>query len=115
MKTEPTEALRLLSETKLNPIHEIPRYKAELAAKIAFQEGQFSPKIKQLEWDFYGTYYSSETPVIDYMITQENDFVENDGNCELWVKGFPISHSTLEEAKAAAQADFERRVMEYLE
>ena len=72
---------------------------------------QSSPKIKQLEWDFYGTYYSAETPVIDYLITQENDFVENDGDCALWVNGFPISHSTLDDAKAAAQADFEKRVM----
>ena len=49
MKTEPTEALRLISETKLNPIHEIPRYKADIIARIAFSEGQSSPKIKKLE------------------------------------------------------------------
>lgn len=115
MKTEPREALRHI-RTCIEPnvdtaMSTITRYDAGIAAKIAFQEGQSSPKIKQLEWDFYGTYYSAETPVIDYMITQENDFVENDSNCELWLNGFPISHGTLAEAKAAAQADFEKRVM----
>ena len=81
---------------------------------MAFYEGQSSPNIKQLEWNFYGTYYSAETPVIDYLITQENDFSINEDECSLWVNGFPISHSTLEEAKAAAQADFEKRIKECL-
>ena len=79
------------------------------------KHGQSSPKIKQLEWDFYGTYYSAETPVVDYLITQENDFVENDGDCVLLVNGFKILHSTLEDAQSAAQADFEKRVMECLD
>lgn len=39
----------------------------------------------------------------------------NDDDCALWVNGFPISHSTLEEAKSAAQADFDKRIKECLE
>lgn len=115
MKTEPTGALKILDETRLNPIHEIPRHKAELAAKIAFQEGQSNPKIKQLEWDFYGTYYSAKTPVASYLITQEGEFIENYDDCELWVNASLILRGTHEEAKAAAQAGFEKRVMECLD
>ena len=114
MKTEPTEAYEAVKYYEANNIN-IDAFRAKKLCDMAFYEGQSSPKIKQLEWGFYGTYYSAETPVIDYMITQENDFVENDGDCALWINGFPISHSTLDEAKAAAQADFERRVMECLD
>ena len=94
------------------------RHRAQKDFEAGYNEAmrcQSSPKIKQLEWIFYGTYYSAETPVTDYLITQEHDFVENDGDCELWVNGFPILHSTLEEAKEAAQAGFEKRVMECLD
>jgi len=118
MKTEPIKArvhIALYSCENGAGDMIIDKEDAEEAVNMAFKEGQSSPKIKQLEWDFFGTYYSAETPVIDYMITQENDFVENDGDCALWVNGFPISHSTLEEAKDAAQADFERRVKECLD
>ena len=114
MKTEPTEAYEAVKHYEENNIN-IDAFRAKKLCDMAFYEGQSSPKIKQLEWDFYGTYYSAETSVIDYMITQENDFSSNDGDCALWVNGFPISHSTLEEAKSAAQADFERRVMECLD
>lgn len=116
MKTGPTEALRLIEYSwyALPNATAIDRKDCIEAVNIAFKEGQSSPKIKQLEWDFYGTYYSAETSVIDYMITQENDFVENDGDCALWVNGFPISHSTLEEVKSAAQRDFEKRIKECL-
>ena len=110
MKTEPTEAYEAVKYYEANNIN-IDAFRAKKLCDMAFYEGQSSPKIKQLKWNFYGTYYSAETPVIDYLITQENDFAENDGDCALWVNGFPISHSTLEEAKSAAQADFEKRVM----
>ena len=76
---------------------------------------QSSPKIKQLEWNFYGTYYSAETPAADYMITQENDFNINENECVLWIDEFQSNFETLEDAKAAAQADFEKRVMECLD
>ena len=73
MKTEPTEALRLLSETKLYPIHEIPRYKADIIARIAFSEGQSYPKIKQLEWeDTDMWYFKAKTSFrLGYSITKK--------------------------------------------
>ena len=114
MKTEPTEAYEAVKYYEANNIS-IDAFRAKKLCDMAFYEGQSSPNIKQLEWNFYGTYYSAETPVIDYLITQENDFSINEDECSLWVNGFPILHSTLEEAKAAAQADFEKKVMECLE
>ena len=118
MKTEPTKALRAMANSlkyNVGVIHSNQQLILEESFISGVRYGQSSPKIKQLEWNFYGTYYSAETPVIDYIITHENGFIVNEGECALWVNGFPISHSTLEEAKAAAQADFERRVMECLD
>ena len=127
MKTEPTEALKEIKHCTWTAedfnisdgfeSHEVvDEYDAINIANIAFREGQSSPKIKQLEWDFYGTYYSAETPVIDYMITQENDFIEKEGRCIMWCNRSPIGgYNTVDEAKAAAQADFEKRVMECLD
>ena len=114
MKTEPTEAYEAVKYYEANNIS-IDAFRAKKLCDMAFYEGQSSPNIKQLEWDFYGTYYSAETPVIDYLITQENDFSSNDGVCALWVNGFPSQYDSIEEAKEAAQADFERRVMECLD
>ena len=114
MKTEPTEAYEAVKYYEANNIN-IDAFRAKKLCDMAFYEGQSSPNIKQLEWDFYGTQYSAETPVFDYLITQEGDFIENDDNCALYVTGFPILHGTLEEAKAAAQADFDKRVMECLD
>ena len=110
MKTEPTEALRLLSETKLNPIHEIPRYKAELAAKIAFQEGQSSPKIKQLEWVEVSSYYLATNEFGFYKI------MHNLGSWYLYFNArFILDYANPDEAKVVAQADFEKKVRECLE
>ena len=116
MKTEPTEALKILDETRLNPIHEIPRHKAELAANIAFQEGQSSPKIRQLEWryDKSDKIYIAELSMFEYRVWQDNDksFMKamiNNNHCTI------LRFRTIDEAKAAAQADFEKRVNECLE
>ena len=111
MKTEPTEALKLLSETQLNPIHEIPRYKADIIARIAFSEGQSSPKIKQLEWvEDYG-YIKAETPFFKYMVVIIGGKAGLcfDGNNEF------LKFKTVAKAKAAAQAHFEKRVKECLD
>ena len=136
MKTEPTEE-KYRAETCSSPIGETGDYdswielvtpdfnlqcydpdidfeQVEELAKLLNKAASY-PNIKQLEWDFHGTYYSAETPVADYMITQENDFVEDDDDWVLWVNGFPISRSALEEAKSTAQAEFEKRVMECLD
>ena len=112
MKTEPIEALKILDETRLNPIHEIPRYKAELAAKIAFQEGQSSPKVKKLEWeDTDMWYFKAKTSLgLGYSITEiKGTYIVHFGDA-------PISwEKSLESAKSAAQRDFEQRIKECLE
>lgn len=123
MKTEPIEALKILDETRLNPIHEIPRYKAELAAKIAFQEGQSSPKIKQLEWGCEGFHRTdgslpdeicASTPLgAKYYIYHLRDTVFQLAYGYRTIATY-LDHG-VEDVKAIAQADFERRVMECLE
>jgi hypothetical protein len=71
-----------------------------------------SPKIKQLEWVFYGTYYFCNTPLCSYSILQKNDFYDE---CVLSSSGHEIgAFKTLEEAESYAQADYERRVKECL-
>lgn len=114
MKTEPTEALKFLDVTRLNPIHEIPRYRAELAAKIAFQEGQSSPKIKKLEWvEVYKSIFNADSSFKYAYEIHVND----DGSTILFNSSArkPKRFINLKDAKAAAQADFERRVKECLE
>lgn len=114
MKTEPTEALKLLSETKLNPIHEIPRYRADIIARIAFSEGQSNPKIKQLEWLDDTFPHRGYSVFVDYLISKKIGSyytVILDIGTGIRINSF----KTIEEAKAAAQADFEKRVMECLD
>ena len=113
MKTEPTEALRLLSETKLNPIHEIPRYKADIIARIAFSEGQSSQKIKQLEWEKGdGKYWEAITPIGTYSITFDFGVYVTLYDMDNVVDG---EWRSLAKAKIACNNDFKRRVMECLE
>lgn len=80
--------------------------------KIAFKEGQSSPKIKQLEWvDTDMWYFKAKTSLgLGYSITEiKGTYIVDFGDA-------PISwEKSLESAKAAAQADFERRVLECLE
>jgi len=118
MKTEPTEALRAMAnDLKYNT--GLVQSNIQLLIEESFisgvRYGQSSPKIKKLEWDFYGTYYSAKTPVASYLITQEGEFIENYDDCALWVNASLILRGTHEEAKAAAQEDFEKRVKECLE
>lgn len=53
MKTEPTEALRLIEYSwyALPNATAIDRKDCIEAVNIAFREGQSSPRIKQLEWE----------------------------------------------------------------
>lgn len=117
MKTEPTEALKILDETRLNPIHEIQRYKAELAEKIAFQEGQSSPKIKQLEWKETNYYIEARTKIGKYLTLLSGTSINSELRVQMYFCGTGeiVFDGTLDEAKAAAQADFEKRVKECLE
>ena len=117
MKTEPTEALKILDETRLNPIHEIPRHKAELAAKIAFQEGQSNPKIKQLEWKETNYYIEAQTKIGKYLTQLSGTSINSESRVQMYFCGTGeiVFNGTLGEAKEAAQADFEKRIKEYLE
>jgi len=110
MKTEPEKALKMLSEVQLNPIHEIPRYKADIIARMAFSEGQSNPRIKQLEWEkspFFKGNHEARFGLGKY-------FIDDCGGCITLVcpdHSLKNKFSTIDEAKAAAQADFEKRVM----
>jgi hypothetical protein len=110
MKTEPTEALKKLHE---DTAYNVTGYKkAREAVNIAFQEGQSSPKIRQLEWeDTDMWYFKAKTSLgLGYSITEiKGTYIVHFGDA-------PISwEKSLESAKAAAQADFEKRINECLE
>ena len=114
MKTEPTEALKKLHE---DTAYNVTGYKkAREAVNIAFQEGQSSPKIRQLEWryDKSDKIYIAELSMFEYRVWQDNDksFMKamiNNNHCTI------LRFITIEEAKAAAQRDFEKRIKECLE
>ena len=119
MKTEPTEAMR----ERIKKFFEITAgdvaaieanaRRNEIIALAAFKKGQSSPKIKQLEWigseggnvltgiAIYAGYYRITS-------TSEGAFMR------IATAGIRKRFDTVDEAKAAAQADFERRVKECL-
>lgn len=117
MKTEPTEALKY-ADKELSDI-KIVYIGATKDSKIfkhkdlvcAFEQGQSSPKIKQLEWE--GTnmwYFKAKTSLgLGYSITEiKGTYIVHFGDA-------PISwEKSLESAKAAAQEHFEKRVKECL-
>ncbi len=85
----------------------------EQAQKDAFKEGQSSPKIKPLEWvEVWERHEDAKTQFGHYVVRPSID-----NRVFLMVNPRKIMqpYSTLSEAKAAAQADFEKRVMECLE
>jgi hypothetical protein len=89
----------------------------EQAQKDAFKEGQSNPKIKQLGWNFYGLNYDVETAFGRYIILQgDEQYLEDYNTCTLiHSSGVIADFNSIDEAKAAAQADFEKRVKECLE
>jgi len=110
MKTEPTEALKSLSnlmmedepsfisdETAYNLIHK------------AFAEGQSNPKIKQLEWDVYDNEWEAESPIGTYVIEQIDTRFRT-----YFISGVLVHRDCLEEAKKAAQENFNNAVKECL-
>ena len=114
MKTEPTEAMIYIASYSCeNGAGDmiIDREDADEAVNIAFKEGQSSPKIKQLEWigseggnaltgiAIYAGYYRITS-------TSEGAWMR------IATAGIRNRFDTVDEAKAAAQADFEKRVME---
>ena len=82
--------------------------------ELSYLEGQSSPKIKQLEWvlESGGWHISMTRFGVSYEIGES----KNDGNFILYdILLTTTIHDTIDEAKAAAQADFEKRVMECLD
>lgn len=89
---------------------EIKAFEDELDAKPALQPS--GARVKQLEWDGY----IATTPFGSYTITERND-----GEWEWTFHCYPFgtpddtSHATEDAARAAAHADYERRILSALE
>lgn len=113
MKTEPTiniqsEVVKIHSQFGMT---EIANYRIEKLFEMYVK--QSSPKIKQLEWNFYGLYYLAQTPFGRYTF-EENE--KNENVCDLRFGNLLLRNNIpVNEAKAAAQADFEKRIKECLE
>lgn len=74
---------------------------------------QSSPKIKQLEWvEVWEGHEDAKTPFGHYVVRPS---IDNKEFRMINPRKITQSYSTLSEAKAAAQADFEKRVMECLD
>lgn len=119
MKTESTEALKY-ADKELSDI-KIVYSGATKDSKIfkhkdlvcVFEQGQSYPKIKQLEWKKSGgEYWEAITPIGAYSITLDFGIYEALYDMDNDVDG---EWGSLAKAKAAAQADFEKRVRECLE
>ena len=122
MKTEPTEALKNLIREVFDAydsdgrdIENVVDYEsAEKAVRSAFEEGQSSPKIKQLEWLDDNFPYRGCSVFVDYIISNKigsRYTVILDIGTGIRINSF----ETIDEAKTAAQADFEKRIKECLE
>lgn len=88
------------------------------AQKEAFKEGQSNPKVKQLEWDvLYSSHYVKDTNPIGYRAKISEWHISTPKYVLSFAHSGEINakiYDTLEEAKAAAQEDFEQRVKECL-
>lgn len=122
MKTEPTEAYRMIEEYwyaipymgtdyPQDPDIVVDKKDVYKIAKKAFEEGQSSPKIKQLEWEEYRYCLVATTPFYNVSIKEVCGIYELATAYSAFIK----SYNSLDEAKAAAQADFEKRIKECLE
>lgn len=120
MKTEPTEALELKKSIQygLGIIDAGSGILSELSSmvddvvNIAFSEGQSSPKIKQLEWEeVWEGYEDAKTPFGHYVVRPS---IDNKTFLMIDIRKGIQPYSTLSEAKAAAQRDFEKRIKECL-
>jgi hypothetical protein len=124
MKTEPTEALKEIKRCTWTAedfnigdgfkSHEVVDVDDAInIANIAFKEGQSSQKIKQLEWvEVWEGYEDTKTPFGHYVVRPS---IDNKEFRMVNLRKITQTYSTLSEAKAAAQADFERRVRECLD
>ena len=123
MKTEPTEALKEIKHCTwtvedfnisdgLESHEVVDEDDAINIANIAFREGQSSLNIKQMEWRETSSRYFAESPVGNYAILRVHSFDEKE-LCRLYFNGHIIACDIdSDEAKDAAQRDFEHRIYE---
>ena len=111
MKTEPTEAYEGVKYYEAHNIN-IDAFRAKKLCDMAFYEGQSSPNIEPLEWvEDYG-YIKAESPVGNYAIVSVYNFNEKE-LCRLYFNGRIMACDIdSDEAKDAAQRDFEQRIKE---
>lgn len=121
MKTEPTELSKKEPVLALNHMMDWTDEEKSITTdvcykwlNIAFKEGQSSPKIKQLEWVEYESLrgrksYFAETPFTPYEVS------DGGGYYVMFSPGKRLKFKSADEAKSAAQANFERRVRECLD
>lgn len=119
MKTEPTEALSWIERRKSlnNHVFTVLSSEAETGCRLAFQEGQSNPKIKQLEWDAPIINKDGSELIESHYIFVQFYVIKNCSNHYFilyMLDGTETTHLSLNEAKAAAQADFEEHVKECL-
>lgn len=107
MKTEPTEALKLLSkfnnydtgtlhlDIDIQPILE-----------LAFKEGQYNPKIKVLKWFKNSDFWMVKMVFGIYYIRKNSNSFRLYSDFDNIVK----YRDTLEEAKQVCQEDFNKRI-----
>ena len=116
MKTEPTESLSIKRANivdKYLPAGDQQRYyqRLEMHEELIDLINSHSPNVEQLEWiEDYG-YIKAETPFFKYMVVIIGGKA---GLCFDGNDGF-LKFKTVYDAKAAAQADFEWRVMACLD
>ena len=123
MKTEPTEKEKIIKGLEIK-IRNCDDGLDEVS--WAYEEGiliskrdainlvellKYSPKIKQLEWEEYRDCLVSTTQFYNVSIKEVCGIYELVTAYSAFIK----SYNSLDEAKAAAQRDFEKRVMECLE
>lgn len=119
MKTEPTETLSIkranIVDKYLPPIDEQRYYqRLEMHEELIDLVNSHSPKIKQLEWMDDDFPYRGYSVFVDYIISKNMSSyytVTLDIGRGIYLNSF----KTIEEAKAVAQADFEKRVKECLD
>ena len=120
MKTEPIEALKLIenSNTKVEDHNDENFYfesEVKEAIHVAFSEGQYNPKIKQLEWEDNENCLTKGITARTSFCTYQTMELSN-GNSSLFTdniiicQDFPIDY-----IKQYAQEDFENRVKQCLE
>lgn len=117
MKTEPTESLSIKRANivdKYLPAGDEQRYyeRLKMHEELVDLINSHCPKIKQLEWEFHGIYYSAQTAFGAYIL-EENE--ENENMCDLYFGNLLLRNNIpVNEAKCIAQQKFETKIKECL-